>query len=106
MAETARLGDLQRETIIRLRDLYLRNVGILARRRKQLTAALQVGARLHRARQLDAQQHAILRSLQLSVEILMCTPICAAISRSWHQARQNLTTSRATSLLFVAVHWW
>ena len=46
MAETARLGDLQRDTIIRLRDLYLRNVGILARRRKQLTAALQVGAGL------------------------------------------------------------
>lgn len=43
MAETARLGELQRDTIIRLRDLYLRNVGILARRRKQLTAALQVG---------------------------------------------------------------
>jgi hypothetical protein len=42
MAETARLGELQRDTIIRLRDLYLRNVGILARRRKQLTAALQV----------------------------------------------------------------
>jgi hypothetical protein len=47
MAETARLGDLQRDTIIRLRDLYLRNVGILARRRKQLTAALQVPATLH-----------------------------------------------------------
>ena len=47
MAETARLGDLQRDTIIRLRDLYLRNVGILARRRKQLTAALQVTTALH-----------------------------------------------------------
>lgn len=42
MATSARLSELQRDTIIRLRDLYLRNVGILARRRKQLTAALQV----------------------------------------------------------------
>lgn len=42
MAESARLSPLQQETIIKLRDLYLRNVGILARRRQRLTAVLQV----------------------------------------------------------------
>jgi hypothetical protein len=41
MAESARLSPLQRETIIKLRDLYLRNVGILARRRQRLTSVLQ-----------------------------------------------------------------
>ena len=43
-ADTAGLTLVQRQTFIRLRELYLRNVGILARRRQQLTSVLQVGA--------------------------------------------------------------
>lgn len=42
IAESARLSQLQRDTILKLRNLYLRNIGILARRRQRLTALLQV----------------------------------------------------------------
>lgn len=78
MAESARLSDLQRETIIKLRDLYLRNVGILARRRKQLTATLQV--LLHRM--------FMMFHLGVLVASLLCA--CAQVQRSCTSATAAL----------------
>ena len=41
MIEIAELSALQRDTLIKMRALYLRNIGILTGRRQRLTAKLQ-----------------------------------------------------------------
>lgn len=89
MAESARLSPLQRETIIKLRDLYLRNVGILARRRQRLTAVLQVRAdsccKIGRSALCTPvpfacfqRSYRICRLRPGEISILQTSPVCAA----------------------------